>query len=134
MKRVALILAIIGLGVNTSFAQTPVQDRDQNRKQLREHVMFQDGQMYQIRNGERLQLQSELKLKNGIIVNPDGTYNNKAGKMFQFKNGECMGLDGKKYRNQNAYMTRMNRMEKKRMNKPGSGQKMKKGPGKKGKG
>ncbi|MEO9644468.1 DUF6799 domain-containing protein [Ekhidna sp.] len=134
MKRVVILLVLVGLGISSTLAQNPVQDKDQKRKQLREHVMFQDGQMYQIRNGERIQLKSQLKLKNGMSINPDGTYRNKAGKMFQFKDGQCMDLDGKKYRNKNTYMNRMNRMDKKRMNKPGSEQKKKKGSGKKGNG
>lgn len=134
MKRVALILAIVGLGINALLAQDPVRARDQQRTQLREHFMLQDGQMYQVRNGERLQLQSQMKLKNGTAINPDGSYQLKNGKQLRFKNGECMGIDGKRYKTQSKYMTRMNRMDQRRTNKPGSGQNMKKSGGKKGKG
>jgi len=115
MKKLAFILAFCGLMAGVSLAQDQVRDRDQDRIQLREHVMLQDGQMYQIRNGERMQLQNQLKLNNGVAVNPNGTYQSRNGKQLQLRDGECLDMDGKKYRNEERYMHRMERMEKQHM-------------------
>lgn len=51
-KQVSLVLILLLVAV-WSPAQDQQQDRDQTR--LQEHLMFQDGKMYQIRNQERIQ-------------------------------------------------------------------------------
>jgi len=71
MKKQLSIMLIMLITISLP-AQDTQQDRDQTR--LQEHLMFQDGKMYQIRNQEQIQLQTQLKLQNGCLVNPDGSY------------------------------------------------------------
>ncbi|MEQ9404606.1 MAG: DUF6799 domain-containing protein [Cyclobacteriaceae bacterium] len=130
MKGTVFLMVLI-LGIGTSFSQAQTQKKEQQRTQLQEHFMYQDGQMLRIREGEQMQLREKMQLKNGITINPDGTYQLKNGKQKQFKAGECMGLDGKRFKNQNAFRTQQNKMMQKQMKNP-AGQKGKKSSGKKG--
>ena len=66
------------------------QDRDQNRDRqqdrIYQHLMLKDGKMYQIQNQEMVQLQEQLRLENGCVVNPDGSYQLKDKKQLKLKN------------------------------------------------
>ena len=65
-----------------------------------------DGKLYQFQNGVRSQVQSQMKLRNGGTVNPDGSYQLKNQERMQLHNGECLDLDGNRYQNQNMFNQR----------------------------
>jgi hypothetical protein len=44
------------------------------RNQERSHLTVIDGNVYQIRNQKQNQLKQTFNLGNGVVVNPDGTY------------------------------------------------------------
>jgi hypothetical protein len=44
------------------------------RNQKRSHLTVIDGNVYQIRNQKQNQLKQKFNLGNGVVVNPDGTY------------------------------------------------------------
>lgn len=96
-----------------SFAQDQQRDRDRDR--LRDHVMLKDGKIVQIQNGEEVQIQNRLQLRNGASVDPDGTYQLRNQKRLQLRDGECLDMDGKRYRNQEQFEKRINAMEKRQM-------------------
>lgn len=81
-----------------------VQKRD--RIHMEEHMVFQDGKLYQVRQGERTQVQTQLKLKNGMMINPDGSYQLMNKERYQLKNGECLDMAGNRYQNQNMFNKR----------------------------
>jgi hypothetical protein len=58
------------------------------------------GQMFRVRNQEKIQLQEKLALQNGDVVNPDGNCQLKNGKQLRLKEGECLDMNGNRYENQ----------------------------------
>lgn len=71
-----------------------------------EHLVYQNGQMYRFRNNEQEQVQEQVRLGNGIVVNPDGTYQNRNGKQLRLRDGECLDMEGKKYMSQQRFRER----------------------------
>ena len=82
-----------------------------------QHLMMQDGQMYQLQNQEKTKLNQQLRLKNGMTINPDGSGAKKNGKQFRLQNGECLDMDGNRYENQERYMEKMEMHNREKMNK-----------------
>lgn len=93
-----------------SFAQEPVQQQDKLQKRDRihqeEHLMFKDGKMYQYRNGEPVELKSQIRLKNGTVCNPDGSCFLQNKEQIRLRNGACVDMEGNFYRNQNMFNLR----------------------------
>lgn len=50
--------------------KTAIQIQKRDRIHQEEHLMFQDGKLYQMNQGVRTQVQSQLKFKNGTLINP----------------------------------------------------------------
>jgi hypothetical protein len=69
-----------------------------------------DGNVYQIRNQEQVQVKEQMKLNNGTVVNPDGTYQVKNQKQMRLKDGECINMSGEMYKN--MYQQRKMMMQK----------------------
>ncbi len=80
---------------NKDLTVNQKKQANQNRYQ----VTLIDGQLYQIKAGEQIRLQQKLNLKNGTIVNPDGTYQKRDQKQLQLKEFECLNMDGEMYKN-----------------------------------
>ncbi len=71
-----------------------------------EHIAYRNGQLYRIRNNEETKIEKQLKLANGITVNPDGTYQ-KGNQKKVLLNGECIDMDGKRYATQEQFREKM---------------------------
>jgi hypothetical protein len=55
---------------NKNLTQSQMMERNQKRS----HLTVIDGNVYQIRNKKQNQLKQKFNLGNGVVVNPDGTY------------------------------------------------------------
>jgi hypothetical protein len=66
------------------------------RNQKRSHLTVIDGNVYQIRNKKQNQLKQKFNLGNGVVVNPDGTYQKRIRKK-RLKEGQCF-MDGKLFK------------------------------------
>ena len=112
MKKLLLVLFSLITVMGTTFAQDQQRDRDRDKGQdrdrlkLREHVLLEDGILYQVQDQKRTRLQTRLNLNNGGVVNPDGSYQMRNGQARQLRNGECLDMDGVKYRNQDRLRER----------------------------
>ena len=84
---------------NKGLAQAQIQERNQNRI----HYVSMDGEMLQVRNQMQERLQTSMTLKDGTVVNPNGTYQNKDRKQLRLQDGECLNMDGQLHQNQFQY-------------------------------
>ena len=90
------------------------------KNQNRFHIMMVDGEMYRIKNQSQTMIKEQLRLGNGVVINPDGTYQNRERKHLRLQDGESLNMNGEMYKN--TYMHRKmtnqkNMMSKKIMNK-----------------
>lgn len=146
MKNLITVMISVIMIAGTVQAQDTSLKRDQIRSGIQkrdrihqeEHLLFQDGKLYQMRKGVRNEVKSQIKLKNGTVVNPDGSYALENQERLRMSNGECMDMSGRVYKNQNMFNQRrmMNHAEMQRhrdMNRtPGKGTKKKSQKGAKG--
>lgn len=92
-------------------AGTAVVAQDQTRKQDRihqeDHLRLQDGSCYLVKQGVQTKLQTQLKLNNGVLVNPDGSYQLQNQQRYQLRDGECMDMNGNRYLNQSKFNKRV---------------------------
>ena len=84
---------------NKGLTQAQIRERNQNRV----HYVSMDGDMLQVRNQMQERLQTSMTLKDGTVVNPDGTYQNQARKQLRLQEGECLNMDGQLHQNQFQY-------------------------------
>ena len=61
--------------------------------------MLIEGELYQIKNQSQNKLHKAFKFNNGMVVNPDGTYQNRDKQQLRLQDGECVNMDGKMFRN-----------------------------------
>lgn len=80
-----------------------------------EHFMYQNGQMYRIRNQEKIKLNEAATLQNGTKVNPDGNIQQRDKKQIRMQDGECLDMDGNHYATQDRYREKMEKQERERM-------------------
>lgn len=73
-----------------------------------EHLVLRDGKMMYSLNGQEMQLQQPLTLKNGTVIHPNGTYVLKNGKQRVLRIGQCLDLKGKVYDSEQVFL-RQNR-------------------------
>ena len=101
-------LLLIGAAANAQDT-TPQRDQTKSQTQKRdrihqeEHLMYMDGKLYRWQNGERVQVQSQVQLRNGGVANPDGTYQLQNQERMQLRNGECLDMDGNRYKSQKRF-------------------------------
>jgi hypothetical protein len=79
------------------------QIRDQVRDRIHDHVLYQDGKVFQVRDQVQLQLREQLKLQDGTLVGLDGSYRNALGEQFRLREGECLDFDGNLYASQDQF-------------------------------
>jgi len=72
-----------------------------------EHFLSMNGNIYQVQNQDRFQLRDQMRLQNGMILNPDGTYQIRNQKQERLRDGECLDPDGNKYQNQQEFHNQM---------------------------
>lgn len=96
MKSLCFLLIFAFLSSGTLLAQEQQKIEDAN------YCIFVDGKVFKQHNGEIAQLQAYLKLNNGTIIYPNGSYRLKNEDKFFLKEGECIGFSGKVYKSQEA--------------------------------
>ncbi|SDM29303.1 hypothetical protein SAMN05421813_10931 [Daejeonella rubra] len=107
MKTKISILLIILLGAGSMLkAQQQDQIQKQDRIHQEEHLRFYDGKLYQYKDGVQSQVTEQVRLRNGTVVNPDGSYQLQNQERFQLRQGECLDMDGIRYRTQNKFNKR----------------------------
>lgn len=116
---------------NKGLSEEQIRERNQNRTQF----VAMDGQVYQVMNQEQKRLQNEMALNNGARINPDGTYQTRDQKQLRLQDGECLTMDGQKYKNilqhrkmvvQKNMNMQKNMTQQKNLNKPQMQQKVQK--------
>ncbi|NHF59642.1 hypothetical protein FK220_009840 [Flavobacteriaceae bacterium TP-CH-4] len=76
---------------------TEAEIRERNRNRV--HYTLVDGEMYVVRTQAQEQLQKQLDLGKGVIVDTDGNYEIRNMKQLRLQEGECINLDGEMFRN-----------------------------------
>jgi hypothetical protein len=110
MKKLLLMLTsffILNVMVNAQDTSLPSKNPPQLQRRDRihqdEHLTLIDGKLYKMQNGVRTQVLNQVQLRNGGLINTDGSYQLKDAKRMQLQNGECMDLDGNRYQNQRMF-------------------------------
>lgn len=140
MKKImlALILLITGSSV-LAQVQDKVRVMKQDRIHQEDHLRFLDGKLYRYNQGVQSQVMEQVRLANGTVVNPDGSYQLQNQERYQLNQGECMDMDGNRYRNENRFnkrrmMTEQQIEQNRTRNKQGVGQGTGNRPGNQGTG
>jgi len=102
MKICILIFLLFSVG-SISKAQQQDQVQKQDRIHQEEHFRFYDGKLYQYKLGVQSQLMEHVRLKNGTVINADGSYQLQNQERYQLRSGECMDMEGLRYRNHNQF-------------------------------
>ncbi|MEZ4810468.1 MAG: DUF6799 domain-containing protein [Allomuricauda sp.] len=76
------------------------QGQIRNRNQNRYFVMMVDGEAMQIMTRSQARLQQQMNLGNDMVVNPDGSYQNRDRRQLRLQDGECLNMDGQLFKNQ----------------------------------
>src|SRR5665647_3874026 len=80
MKKTLLVLISSFMITGTMIAQDQAQDRDQTKIQQRDrihqedHLRLLDGKLYQYKQGVQSEVKEQVRLNNGMVINPDGSY------------------------------------------------------------
>lgn len=110
MKKMLMILVSLFIVSGGVYAQDQTQKRDKTQKQDRihqeDHLQFENGTLYQVKEGVRTQLQTQLRLKDGTLCNPDGTCTLQNQTQLRLRNGECLDMEGNRYMNQSKFNKR----------------------------
>ncbi|MGB5430533.1 DUF6799 domain-containing protein [Eudoraea sp.] len=84
---------------NKGLTQDQIRERNQNRVQY----TLVDGDMYVVRNQTQQRLNESLDLGNGVVVNPDGSFQTRDQKRLQLHDGQCLNTDGQMFSNMYQY-------------------------------
>lgn len=106
-KMLSVLLSLLFLAGTTVIAQDQDQIRLKDRIHQEDHLMLKDGSCLLVQDGVPSAIQSQMRLNNGTIVNPDGSYQLQNQQRYQLKNGEYMDMDGNRYLNQNKFNNRV---------------------------
>jgi hypothetical protein len=122
MKKVFLAAMSIVLLTTASFAQqvSTANTNEQGTTVNDEHLIMKDGKMYHSMNGKEMMMENQMTLQNGTVMQANGSYQLKNGKQHQLRNGQCMGMNGKKYRSHQMFQKSMMRMHGSGMHSGGS--------------
>ena len=108
MKKTILLL-ITFMTVGSIMAQDNITDSD--------YCIFQDDSVVQYVDGKPTPISAAVTLKDGTTVKSDGTYTNSKGKSAKLKDGECLGMSGKKYKSEEALFAYLQKEKKKLLSK-----------------
>lgn len=134
MKKILTIISALTILTGSLQAQDTLRKRDplktQTQKQSRmyteDHFMFQNGKLYQMKQGVRTEIQNQVKLSDGTLINPDGTYE-KEGRQLRLGEGECIDMNGNHYKSRMMFNKRrpmdQQTMQKNRRKASGTGRK-----------
>jgi hypothetical protein len=112
MKKILLATMSIVLLTTASFAQqAPLGNANQQASTVNdEHLIMKDGKMYHSVNGKEMMMETPMTLHNSTVMHSDGSYQFQNGKKRQLRNGQCMDMNGKKYRSHQMFQKNMMRM------------------------
>lgn len=68
-----------------------------NRVHQVDHLLFVTGRVYRSQQGQLTAIESPVRLENGLMVNPDGTYQMENQKHRHLREGECLDMNGNRY-------------------------------------
>lgn len=68
---------------------------------------MENGQMYQVQNQQKFQVRERISNQNGLVVNPDGSYQYRNQAQVRLGEGECLDPEGMQYRSQSQYQQQM---------------------------
>lgn len=111
MKKILLAAMSIVLMTTASFAQQgPTGNANQQGSTVNdEHLIMKDSKMYHSLNGKEMMMENQITLHNSTVMNSDGSYQLQNGKKRQLRNGQCMDMNGKKYRSHQMFQKSMMR-------------------------
>lgn len=101
MKKKVLVIVFIVFGIAMINAQD--KDQDQDRDRIQDRFILVDGDVLQIRDRDQIRLHDHIVLSDETTVKPNGVYLTKDQKQYRLRDGECMDMDGIKYRNEYQY-------------------------------
>ncbi|RTL60056.1 MAG: hypothetical protein EKK37_04225 [Sphingobacteriales bacterium] len=112
MKKILLAAMSIVLLITASLAQqvSTGNTNEQGTTVNDEHLIMKDGKMYHSMNGKEMMMENQMTLQNGTVMQANGLYQLKNGKQHQLRNGQCMDMNGKKYRSHQMFQRNMMRM------------------------
>ncbi|MEO6730852.1 MAG: DUF6799 domain-containing protein [Ferruginibacter sp.] len=101
MKKLLMITMIFVAG-NTMHAQTTktsTQQKDtipvQKNVATEDYVSMQGGQMIHVQKNKAQRLKKNMKMKNGTIIDTNGSVRTSDGKTFQLHEGDRVYMNGK---------------------------------------
>lgn len=100
---------------NKGLSQEQMRERNQNRV----HYVAMDGNVYRVNTAAQNRVQQQLKMGNGMTMNPDGTYRDMNQNQMRLRDGECLNMNGQKFQNmlqQRKMMMQRQQMVNKNMN------------------
>ena len=106
MKKLILLMAVLFVSTSALVAQEKLLDQD--------YCIMQDNEVVMYTNGIPKTITSAVTLKDGSVVQPDGSYTCSKNKNFKLKEGECLGMSGKKYASEEKLFQKL-QAEKKKM-------------------
>jgi hypothetical protein len=107
MKKLVLLVFALFLVSGTVLAQDKLVDQD--------YVIMQDNQIVKYTKGMPENITEAVTLIDGSVVQPDGSYVCSKNKKFQLKEGECLGMSGKKYASEEKLFQKLQAQKKKMM-------------------
>ena len=110
MKKLVLLITVLFISTGSIIAQDDkLIDQD--------YVIMQDGEVVKYTKGMPATIKDAVTLNDGAIVQPDGSYVCSKNKSFQLKEGECLGMSGKKYASEEKLYLKLQHEKKKLMKK-----------------
>lgn len=121
MKRTFFVLVALFalIGVSNAQSSTTQQNKDNVQAQSRvfqvDHLLFITGKVYRSVQGQLTAIEQPVRLENGVVVNPNGSYQLSNQKHRHLAEGECLDMAGNRYENLVAFdnnkVTRMSQRD-----------------------
>ena len=110
MKKLLLLITVLFISTGSLVAQDDkLIDQD--------YVIMQDGEVVKYTEGQPATIKDAVTLKDGSVVQPDGNYVCGKNKEFSLKEGECLGMSGKKYASEDKLFQKLQSEKKKLLKK-----------------
>ncbi|MDP1764275.1 MAG: hypothetical protein Q8L07_10345 [Sediminibacterium sp.] len=109
MKKLFFVPMSLIMMTGTIVAQNQQAEQkiQQNAVVKVEYLVMKDGKMLHTTDGKDMLMQHDMTLKNGMMIKPDGSYQLKNGKQLRLRDGQCMDMNGSKYRSQGMFQRKM---------------------------
>jgi hypothetical protein len=104
MRNKIILMFLLTIGASSLLqGQDQEKVQTQDRIRLEDHYRYDDGQLFQYRNGIQTRVMEQQRLNNGTVINPDGSYQLQNQERYQLRQGECLDKNGRLYRNHNKF-------------------------------